>query len=215
MNEACSAGTGSFLEESAAGDLNIDTAPEIGAIALQAKAPLKFGEHCSAFINSDIRKAIQEGATREDIVAGLVFSIVANYRNRVVGNRAIGGYIVLQGGVAKNPAVPLAFAQMTGKQITVPPDPELMGCFGVARLVLKKHEEGLIEKGDFDLDTMIDKEITYHQGFTCKACENLCPIRRLQVGKQRYPFGGRCSLYTNQRKKRKIPPSVVVDYTQV
>jgi predicted CoA-substrate-specific enzyme activase len=214
MNEACSAGTGSFLEESASGDLNLHTAPEIGPIALQAKAPLKFGEHCSAFINSDIRKAIQQGAAREDVVAGLVFSIVANYRNRVVGNRAVGEHIVLQGGVAKNPAVPLAFAQMTGKPITVPPDPELMGCFGVARLVLQKHEEGLIEKGDFDLDSMIEKEIKYHEGFTCKACENLCPIRNLEVGGHRYPFGGRCSLYTNQRKKRKIHSSEVIDYTQ-
>lgn len=214
MNEACSAGTGSFLEESASGDLNIHTAPEIGPIALQAKAPLKFGEHCSAFINSDIRKAMQQGAAREDVVAGLIFSIVANYRNRVVGNRAVGEHIVLQGGVAKNPAVPLAFAQLTGKPITVPPDPELMGCFGVARLVLQKHEEGLIDKGDFDLDGMIEKEISYHEGFTCKACENLCPIRRIEVGGHRYPFGGRCSLYTNQRKKRKISAAEVVDYTQ-
>jgi predicted CoA-substrate-specific enzyme activase len=215
MNEACSAGTGSFLEESAAGDLNIDTAPEIGPIALQAKAPLKFGEHCSAFINSDIRKAIQQGAAREDIVAGLVFSIVANYLNRVVGNRSIGDHVVLQGGVAKNPAVPLAFAQMTGKTITVPPDPELMGCFGVARLVLKKHEEGLIEGASFDLDDLIDKQIKYGKDFTCKSCENLCNVRRLEVGKGRYPFGGRCSLYTNQRKKRKIRSDDVVDYTQV
>ena len=148
MNEACSAGTGSFLEESAAGYLNIHSASEIGPIALRAAAPLKFGEHCSAFINSDIRKAIQQGAPREDIVAGLVFSIVANYLNRVVGNRSVGSHIVLQGGVAKNPAVPLAFAQMTGKSITVPPDPELMGCFGVARLVLQKHDEGLVDKGE-------------------------------------------------------------------
>ena len=215
MNEACSAGTGSFLEESASGDLNIETAAEIGPIALRAKAPLKFGEHCSAFINSDIRKAIQQGAAREDIVAGLVFAVVANYRNRVVGNRAVGDRIVLQGGVAKNPAVPLAFAQVTGKRITVPPDPELMGCFRVARLVLQKHAEGLIEPGDFALDAMIAKEITYCDGFTCKRCENLCPIRRLQVGERRYPFGGRCSLYTNQRKNRKLPASGVVDYTQV
>ena len=213
MNEACSAGTGSFLEESAAGDLNIDTAPEIGPIALEAVAPLKFGEHCSAFINSDIRKAIQQGAAREDIVAGLVFSIVANYLNRVVGNRAIGEHIVLQGGVAKNPAVPLAFAQMTGKPITVPPDPELMGCFGVARLALQKREEGLIEDGDFDLDALIDKEIRYRKEFTCRSCENLCTIRRLEVGGRRYPFGGRCSLYTNQRKKRKIRSEDVTDYT--
>jgi predicted CoA-substrate-specific enzyme activase len=213
MNEACSAGTGSFLEESSAGDLNIDSAPEIGPIALQARTPLKFGEHCSAFINSDIRKAIQQGASREDIVAGLVFSIVANYLNRVVGNRSVGEHIVLQGGVAKNPAVPLAFAQMTKKTITVPPDPELMGCFGVARLVLQKHEEGLIEKGNFDLDAMIDKEISYQKTFTCKSCENLCTIRRLQVGENTYPFGGRCSLYTNKRKKRKANASDIVDYT--
>ena len=214
MNEACSAGTGSFLEESAAGDLNIERAEEIGPIALEAKTPLKFGEHCSAFINSDIRKAIQQGATREDIVAGLVFSIVANYLNRVVGNRSTGEHIVLQGGVAKNPAVPLAFAQMTNKTITVPPDPELMGCFGVARLVLQKHEEGLIEKGEFDLDELIGKEITYGRTFTCKVCENLCTIRRLQVGDKRYPFGGRCSLYTNKRKKRKTDREEIVDYTQ-
>jgi predicted CoA-substrate-specific enzyme activase len=215
MNEACSAGTGSFLEESAACDLNIDTAPEIGPVALAATAPLKFGEHCSAFINSDIRKAVQQGARREDIVAGLVFSIVANYLNRVVGNRAIGEHVVLQGGVAKNPAVPLAFAQMTGKTITVPPDPELMGCFGVARLVLQKREEGLVEAGDFDLETLIGKEITYGKEFVCKSCENLCPIRRLQVSGHSYPFGGRCSLYTNQRKKRAIRSDDVVDYTQV
>jgi predicted CoA-substrate-specific enzyme activase len=213
MNEACSAGTGSFLEESAAGDLNIDSAPEIGPIALRARTPLKFGEHCSAFINSDIRKAIQQGASREDVVAGLVFSIVANYLNRVVGNRTVGEHIVLQGGVAKNPAVPLAFAQITKKAITVPPDPELMGCFGVARLVLKKHEEGLIEKGDFDLDALIAKKISYRKTFTCKSCDNLCSIRRLEVGEKRYPFGGRCSLYTNKRKKRKTGKDIV-DYTR-
>jgi predicted CoA-substrate-specific enzyme activase len=214
MNEACSAGTGSFLEESAAGDLNIENAHEIGPIAMEAQTPLKFGEHCSAFINSDIRKAIQQGASREDIVAGLVFSIVANYLNRVVGNRNVGEHIVLQGGVAKNPAVPLAFAQITNKPITVPPDPELMGCFGVARLVLQKHEEGLIEKGEFDLDALLDKEITYRKSFTCKSCENFCSVRRLQVGEKRYPFGGRCSLYTNKRKKRTTNKDDVIDYTQ-
>ena len=51
---------------------------------------------------------------------------------------------MLQGGVAKNPAVPLAFAQLTGKTIAVPPDPELMGCFGVARLASQKRAEGLL-----------------------------------------------------------------------
>ena len=215
MNEACSAGTGSFLEESAAGDLNINSAPEIGPIALAAKAPLKFGEHCSAFINSDIRKAIQQGAAREDIVAGLIFSIVANYTNRVVGNRTIGDHITLQGGVAKNPAIPLAFARVTGKEITVPPDPELMGAFGVARLAKVKHEEGRLEKTSFDLDQILTKVIAYKDSFKCKSCENFCEVRRLEVGGKKYPFGGRCSKFTNARKKRRVDSEHAVDYTEL
>jgi predicted CoA-substrate-specific enzyme activase len=202
MNEACSAGTGSFLEESSAGDLDIATAEEIGPIALEATAPLKFGEHCSAFINSDIRKAIQQGAPRADIVAGLVFSIVANYLNRVVGNRTIGERVALQGGVAKNPAVPLAFAQLLGKPVAVPPDPELMGCFGVARLALSARAAGLLAPGSFDLAPLLDKTIDTCGEFTCQACENRCSIRNLSVDGRRYPFGGRCSKFTGARRRR-------------
>ncbi|MBN2525433.1 MAG: activase [Deltaproteobacteria bacterium] len=203
MNEACSAGTGSFLEESCKGDLNINEAWEIGPIAMDAQAPLKFGEHCSAFINSDIRKAIQQGAKRENIVAGLIFSIVSNYLNRVSGNRRVGNHVMLQGGVAKNPAVPLAFAQLTGKQIIVPPDPELMGCFGVALLAAQKATEGLLEKGAFSLNALLTNEIENRGTFVCKSCDNYCTIRRLEVNGIKYPFGGRCSRFTNMRKKKK------------
>jgi len=212
MNEACSAGTGSFLEESAAGDLRIERAEEIGPIALEAAAPLKFGEHCSAFINSDIRKAIQGGASRPDIVAGLVFSIVANYLNRVVGNRQIGTRIALQGGVAKNSAVPLAFAQLLGKPVSVPPDPELMGCFGVARLALQKHREGLLDKGDFDLEALAAKDMHCVSAFTCQACDNSCEIRNLAVDGRRYPFGGRCSKFTSVRRPRPAGDKEAVDH---
>lgn len=214
MNEACSAGTGSFIEESARGDLNIGDVTQIGPAALKAQAPLKFGEHCSAFINSDIRKAIQLGATKEDTAAGIIFSIVANYLNRVVGNRVVGKHIALQGGVAKNPAVPLAFAVETGRAITVPPDPELMGCFGVGLCAKRKFEEGLLSKGAFDLDDIAQKEITVEGTFTCKACDNLCPIRRLEVAGHKYSFGGRCSKYT-AAKRKKSADAEVVDYTEV
>ncbi|MDY0061333.1 MAG: acyl-CoA dehydratase activase [Myxococcota bacterium] len=200
MNEACSAGTGSFLEESARGDLNIQTAPEIGPLALQSDSPLKFGEHCSAFINSDIRLAIQQGAAKSDIVAGIVFSIVANYLNRVVGNRSIGGQIVLQGGVAKNPAVPAAFAAVLGKEIVVPPDPELLGAYGVALLALKKSAQGLLDRGDYSLDLLRARQIRHGKTFRCQSCENDCPIRTLFVGEHRYFFGGRCNKYTNLRQ---------------
>jgi predicted CoA-substrate-specific enzyme activase len=212
MNEACSAGTGSFLEESAAGDLRIERAEDIGPMAMQAAAPLKFGEHCSAFINSDIRKAIQGGASRQDIVAGLVFSIVANYLNRVVGNRTVGSRIALQGGVAKNPAVPLAFAQLLGKPVSVPPDPELMGCFGVARLAVQKHREGALEKGAFDLEALAAKQIAVQGEFQCQACENYCGIRNLAVDGRRYPFGGRCSKFTGARRRKRVDERAAVDH---
>ncbi|HAP43640.1 MAG TPA: activase [Spirochaetaceae bacterium] len=212
MNEACSAGTGSFLEESAAGDLSIHSAKDIGPIALQADAPLKFGEHCSAFINSDIRKAVQQGATKENITAGIVVSIVANYLNRVVGNRTIGGKVFLQGGVALNSALPLAFAMMLDKEILVPPSPELMGCFGVALLAKKKHAEGLLEKTTIVIEDLLKNEIEYERVFTCKACDNFCSIQVLKVNGHSYMFGGRCNKYTNMRKSVKDVP--VFDYIE-
>jgi len=212
MNEACSAGTGSFLEESAAGDLSIYSDKDIGPIALNANAPLKFGEHCSAFINSDIRKAIQQGASREDITAGIVCSIVANYLNRVVGNRTIGGKVFLQGGVAKNPAVPPAFAMLLNKEILVPPSPELMGCFGVALLAKKKHAEGLLDEVRVNIDRLLSREIEYERVFNCLSCENLCPIQVLKLGDQKIMFGGRCNKYANMRKTVKDVP--VFDYIE-
>jgi len=212
MNEACSAGTGSFLEESAAGDLSIHSAKDIGPIALGANAPCKFGEHCSAFINSDIRKAVQQGASRENITAGIVCSIVSNYLNRVVGNRTIGGKIFLQGGVAKNPSVPLAFAMLLNKEILVPPSPELMGCFGVALLAKRKKAEKLLEEQNVVIEDIINREIGYERVFTCQSCENLCPIQVLNVNNHKYMFGGRCNKYTNMRKHVKDVP--VFDYVE-
>ncbi len=214
MNEACSAGTGSFLEESAQGDLNIPRADLIGDIAMEAKEPLKFGEHCSAFINSDIRSAINQGASREDITAGVVTSIVSNYLNRVVGNRTIGSSIVLQGGVAKNKAVPLAFAMLLDKDILVPPDPELMGCFGVGILARQKLQEGLIEKSDYVIDDIINTEIVYEREFKCRACDNFCPIRVLNVNGNKYMFGGRCNKYANQRKNREVNEADIPNYVE-
>ena len=77
MNNACSAGTGSFLEESSQGDLGI-TVKDIAGIALAALAPVQLKATCAAFINSDIRIAFQQGQSRENIVAGLVYAIAAN-----------------------------------------------------------------------------------------------------------------------------------------
>lgn len=115
MNEACSAGTGSFLEESAYESLGIET-KDIGDFAMLGVNPPNFSEQCSAFISSDIKRAIQEGMTKEDITAGLVYSICLNYVNRVKGNRSVGKerYLCREESVTINP-IPIAMAALTGK----------------------------------------------------------------------------------------------------
>jgi predicted nucleotide-binding protein (sugar kinase/HSP70/actin superfamily) len=143
---------------------------------------------------------------------------VSNYLNRVVGNRTIGGKIFLQGGVAKNPAVPLAFAMLLNKEILVPPSPELMGCFGVALLARRKNVDGLLEEQSVVIDDIINREIGYERVFKCQSCENLCPIQVLSlanasvVNDHKYMFGGRCNKYTNMRKHVKDVP--VFDYVE-
>ncbi|MBP7217030.1 MAG: activase, partial [Candidatus Omnitrophica bacterium] len=86
MNEACSAGTGSFLEEASKEILGIEM-QEIAAIALRSQKSPNFSDQCAAFISSDIKTALQEGIDKESVVAGLVYSICMNYNNRVKGSR--------------------------------------------------------------------------------------------------------------------------------
>ena len=101
MNDGCSAGTGSFLEEAAASDMQVPV-EQLGPLALSSPTPIAFGERCAAFINSEVRSALQQGVARADVLAGLVYAIVENYLSRVVGSRQIGRTVLLQGGVALN-----------------------------------------------------------------------------------------------------------------
>lgn len=208
MNEACSAGTGSFLEEAAAGDLGIRDCREIAPMALKAPFVLDFGEHCSAFINTDIRNALRQGAPRESVVAGMVASVVQNYRKRVVGQRTLGKHILLQGGVAKNIAVAAAFAQKIQQKITIPPFPELAGAIGVALLVRRKIHAGMMPPLNFDLETLRNSNIESLGTFRCKSCENQCEIRRIQCGESRFNFGGRCSQYARSTTEGNAPHGI-------
>jgi predicted CoA-substrate-specific enzyme activase len=207
MNEACSAGTGSFLEEAAGETLGISVY-EIADIALRGVKPPNFNDQCAAFISSDIKTAIQEGISREDIVAGLVYSVCLNYINRVKGNRPIGNRIFMQGGVCYNRAVPLAMAAITGKRIIVPPEPGLMGAFGVALVVKQKLEKGEIEKQAFDLEVLSNREVAHVKSFTCSGkpenCDRKCSINILKIDGKNYPFGGACTKYSNVVSKSQI-----------
>jgi len=204
MNEACSAGTGSFLEESALETLGVKM-EAIADIALKGQRPPNFNDQCAAFISSDIKNAIHEGVAHEDIVAGLVYSICMNYSNRVKGNRPVGEKVFMQGGVCYNRAVPLAMASLVGKPIIVPPEPGLMGAFGVALEVKKRTESGLMEAGHFDLQALADREVTYKKPFVCgggkEKCDRRCEIAMIEIEGQKYPFGGACNRYYNLRHK--------------
>ncbi|WP_084503256.1 acyl-CoA dehydratase activase [Desulfatirhabdium butyrativorans] len=206
MNEACSAGTGSFLEEAAAESLGIPM-EKIGDVAFQGDAPPNFSDQCAAFIGSDIKRAAQIGIPVENIVAGLVYSICMNYANRVKGNRPVGKKIFMQGGVCYNRAIPVAMAAITGKHIVVPPEPGLMGAFGVALEVERRIDQGLLEVQPFDLIELRDREVAYKSPFECpgtRTCDRRCTINRIVIGRKTFPFGGICNRYDNIIHRRKI-----------
>ena len=210
MNNACSAGTGSFLEESAQSDLGI-VVSDIAKIALAAPAPVKFKTTCAAFINSDIRIAQQQGQSRDNILAGLMYAIAENYLTKVKGQRPVGKKVLLQGGVALNHAVAHAFAHRVGRPVVIPSNPELLGALGVGLLALER--SGGILGAVTDLETLASAEMKLVGRFTCRACKMCCGIDRFEVVGRRFPFGGRCSLYENvwKRKTRVAPAPDLVE----
>lgn len=137
MNEACAAGTGSFLEERAE-ELDISIKGEFAAMAISSKAPVRLGERCTVFMERDVNNYMQRGAEKPDLVAGLAYSVVYNYINRVVRGRKIGDCIFFQGGTAYNDAVAAAFSAVTGKEIIVPPHNGVIGAIGSALLARDK-----------------------------------------------------------------------------
>jgi len=210
MNEACSAGTGSFIEESAFESLGIKVT-DIEPIAMQGNHPPNFNDQCAAFISSDIKTASHENISKEDIVAGLVYSICLNYVNRVKGSRPIGRKIFMQGGVCYNKAIPIAMAALTGQQIVVPPDPGLMGAFGVALEVKEKINLGLLAKKEFDLKELAEREVNNKKPFICpggsEKCDLKCSVNLIQIENKTYPFGGACNKYYSITKKSKVNPN--------
>jgi predicted CoA-substrate-specific enzyme activase len=200
MNEACSAGTGSFIEETASESLGIHVT-EIEAIAMLGEKPPNFSDQCSTFISSDIKTALHENISKENIVAGLVYSICLNYINRVKGARQSGEKIFMQGGVCYNKAIPIAMAALTGSEIIVPPEPGLMGAFGVALEIKTKIELGLLAEKEYSLKELSERDVIYKKPFICNGrkenCDRKCSVNLIQILGKNYPFGGACNKYYN------------------
>ena len=206
MNEACAAGTGSFLEEQAE-KIGINIKGEFSKLALSSSSPTKLGERCTVFMEKDINSFMQTGAAKEDIVAGLAYSIVLNYLNRVVRSRKIGETIYFQGGTAYNDSVAAAFSIVLGKKIIVPPHNGVVGAIGAAILAKEKIQAARTKTmfRGWSLDA-VNYTVRH---FTCRACSNFCDMQEVKVDSEKTFWGDKCS--DKFRKKAKVDKKPVIE----
>jgi len=192
MNKVCAAGTGSFLQEQADRlDVNIDG--EFSKLAFSSKAPVDLGTRCTVFMESDLIHHQQVGSPKVDLLAGLSYSIVNNYIEKVVGNKKIGERVYFQGGVAGNKSVVAAFENVLGKKITVPQNYNVTGAIGAALIAMeRRHGDETSNFVGFDL---VDREYDV-ESFECQHCPNHCHIKKISVGGEFKSFyGGICDRY--------------------
>jgi predicted CoA-substrate-specific enzyme activase len=208
MNHACAAGTGSFLEEQAQ-RLGININEEFAELAFEGRAPVKLGERCTVFMESDLLSHQQQGVEMKELVAGLAYSIVANYLNRVVGRRRIGDNICFQGGTAFNKAVWAAFEQVLGKPIMVPDHHEVTGAIGAAAIACDYIERLVSKEGraieskfrGFECLAAVKYSV---ESFSCEHCPNHCDIKKVQMpGAEALYYGSRCDRYNLGKRQRK------------
>ncbi len=235
MNKACAAGTGSFIEEQAE-KLDISVKKEFAECAFRAESPCRLGERCTVFMENSLMANLQRGAEKDGLLAGLAYSIVQNYINRVVAGKPVGKNIFFQGGVAFNKAVVAAFEKYLDRKITVPPNHDVTGAIGmalIARDYMKKNVRGYRCDGVSEnmshrhTDTLRYTDTSIHQhtkfkgfefsrkpyeisSFECKGCPNVCEINRVKIqDEEGYLFyGGRCEKYDVRRAKKSELPDL-------
>ncbi len=214
LNEACAAGTGSFLEEQAK-QIGVSIKEEFAELALRSQHPLKLGERCTVFMQKELVPYLQQGIPKEDIVAGLAIAVVQNYLNRVVKKRKIGDVIFFQGGTAYNDGVAAAFATVLDKEIIVPPHNGIIGAIGAA--LLSKEKKVKDRKTSFRGWDMEQVSWNFRE-FTCKRCSNQCTIQEFEVEGEKSYWGDKCSEQYRKRTmttKRSTIPDCISQYEEL
>ncbi len=191
LNEACSSGCGSFIETFAkALGYNIADFAKLG---LFTQKPVNLGSRCTVFMNSSVKQAQKDGASVEDISAGLSISIVKNAIYKVIRAASaddLGKHIVVQGGTFHNDAVLRAFEQELGRDVTRPTIAGIMGAFGAA---LAARDLGLGQSALLDEKALEEFSHTA-KPVTCGLCTNHCSLTvNTFDGGRRFISGNRCS----------------------
>jgi predicted CoA-substrate-specific enzyme activase len=205
MNEACAAGTGSFLEEQAE-KLGVAIKDEFARLALASSSPARLGERCTVFMERDVTGLLLKGAEVGDLCAGLAYSVALNYLNRVVRGRKIGQVIFFQGGTAYNDAVAAAFSQILGKPIIVPPHNGVMGAIGMA-LIARDRMQGTGRPSRFRGYDLFAVDFTTRE-FVCQACSNYCDMKEFVIEGQKSYWGDKCSDKFRKRARTDRKPVI-------
>jgi predicted CoA-substrate-specific enzyme activase len=212
INEACSSGCGSFIETFARSlDYDVET---FARVACNSNSPFDLGTRCTVFMNSKVKQAQSEGATVEDISAGLAYAVIKNSLYKVLkltSPSLLGDTIVVQGGTFRNPAVLRAFEILTGKNVIRPDIPELMGAYGAA---ITSRDNHLAEPRVSDFAGFFPSQGAddcRRDLIHCRGCENACPVTRLTfANSRRYFTGNRCeNTFSNSGRTERKGKNIV------
>ena len=207
LNEACSSGCGSFLQ-TFANTLGYEI-PEFAKMGLFAKHPVDLGSRCTVFMNSSVKQAQKDGATTEDISAGLSVSVVKNAIYKVIRAASadeLGKNIVVQGGTFLNDAVLRVFEQELKVNVIRPDISGLMGAFGAAMYAMQREEQ----HPEFQTHLISLEELQHFthdvKVATCGLCNNHCRLTINSFGSERKFIGGnRCDKPLSKKKQEPIP----------
>lgn len=190
LNEACSSGCGSFIQTFALA-LGYDIA-DFAQLGIMAKHPVDLGSRCTVFMNSSVKQAQKDGATVEDISAGLSSSIIKNAIYKVIRAKSpdeLGKNIVVQGGTFLNDAVLRAFEKEMGRNVIRPAISGLMGAFGAALYAKEKSkgESTIISPEDLQNFSYTSKSVQ------CGGCTGKCSLNIINFGNGRkFISGNKC-----------------------
>ncbi len=207
LNEACSSGCGSFIENFAQ-SLNYSV-QDFAREALFAEHPIDLGTRCTVFMNSKVKQAQKEGATVADISAGLAYSVIKNALYKVIkvsDAKELGNHIVVQGGTFYNDAVLRSFERIADCQAIRPDIAGIMGAFGAA-LIARDRYEGK-ETSMLPIEKINTLQYSTKMA-NCKGCTNNCrlTINRFSGGRQ-YISGNRCERGIGKEKNANHIPNL-------